>query len=468
MKITLYKNFSKKINSTKQPSGGAEKEVYLKDGCSVENPIFLIDGIDLDVNYVKFNDNYFYVNDIILSNNNIYEIHCSMDTLASHKAEILNTTAYVKYSQSRFNKWIPDERLSMTTECTAKETVTPFYTGTRGSIIITIANNDDAALCGMTSCYAVNINQLYAITTKLYGTNWSDELSKIFGNPYSAIIEAHWVPFHIEYENSPIYIGQVKDENRLGYGTPLHSWMSSSQTARVHLPINWNYNDWRDAAPYSSLSLTLPFIGTVNLDVNKILGESQVDVQYSFNVLDGSLSYVILSAGDTIVQRYETNLAVPLSIGQASGNKIEGATQMALGSVATGAGIAEIASGAGSIAGVTSTAYGISQIASGIKTFFTNDVSGKGTIGNFASPMQVVYSSDDDLRSFVLTHTTHIFSQDPADINAIEGRPLYETVKLSTLSGYVKCEGASVNMSGLEKDKEEINGYLNGPGIFIE
>ena len=46
MELILYKNFSKRINSTKQPSGGTSATVKLKAGTSVENPIFLIDGID--------------------------------------------------------------------------------------------------------------------------------------------------------------------------------------------------------------------------------------------------------------------------------------------------------------------------------------------------------------------------------------------------------------------------------------
>ena len=193
MTVTLYKNFKKKINSTKQPSGGAEKEVYLKDGCSIESPIFLIDGIDLDVNYVKFNNNYFYVNDIILSNNNIYEVHCSMDPLASHKAEILDTTAYVKYSQSRFNKWIPDERLSMTDEIETARGVgsEPVSEETAGSVILTIAgdgrsNDSTSAQCGLVSCWAVNPSNFDVIVNSFYSGSFSTEINqKIFGaDPY--------------------------------------------------------------------------------------------------------------------------------------------------------------------------------------------------------------------------------------------------------------------------------------------
>lgn len=82
--INVYSNFKKKHNSTKVPSG-AGKRVYvdLKEVTSRENPTFLIDGIDLDVNYVKWDDHYYFVNDISLNNRYIYEVSCTQDVLCN-------------------------------------------------------------------------------------------------------------------------------------------------------------------------------------------------------------------------------------------------------------------------------------------------------------------------------------------------------------------------------------------------
>ena len=81
MQLLLFKNFSKRRNSTKQvdDSTGIVTDVVLKQGTSIESPVFLIQGIDLDVNYAKFNNHYFYIDDIVVGNNNIYELHCSQD-----------------------------------------------------------------------------------------------------------------------------------------------------------------------------------------------------------------------------------------------------------------------------------------------------------------------------------------------------------------------------------------------------
>ena len=40
MNITYYTNFSKRINSTKQPTGGTTISCRLKAPCSVERPVF--------------------------------------------------------------------------------------------------------------------------------------------------------------------------------------------------------------------------------------------------------------------------------------------------------------------------------------------------------------------------------------------------------------------------------------------
>ena len=45
MVIEAYSGFSKKPNSTKQPSGsGTTLTVHLKENCSVLNPIFIVAG----------------------------------------------------------------------------------------------------------------------------------------------------------------------------------------------------------------------------------------------------------------------------------------------------------------------------------------------------------------------------------------------------------------------------------------
>ena len=50
MNITVYDNFKKAVNSTKQPSGGRTISVRLKDNCSVVNPVFRLKSNDKAIN----------------------------------------------------------------------------------------------------------------------------------------------------------------------------------------------------------------------------------------------------------------------------------------------------------------------------------------------------------------------------------------------------------------------------------
>ena len=66
-----------------------------------------------------------------------------------------------------------------------------------------------------------------------------------------------------------------------------------------------------------------------------------------------------------------------------------------------------------------------------------------------------------------MTSTTKQLADSKTAIRTAEGLPLYRTVSLSSLSGYCRCEGASVEMGGLDRFKEEVNMFLN-TGFFIE
>lgn len=54
-----------------------------------------------------------------------------------------------------------------------------------------------------------------------------------------------------------------------------------------------------------------------------------------------------------------------------------------------------------------------------------------------------------------------------ADIPNTLGRPLMKNVTLGSLSGYVKCNNASLDSVAYGKEKDIINGYLNG-GFYME
>lgn len=103
MELILYKNFSKRKNSTKQPGTVTRSlTVQTKQPTNLESPTFVITApVDLDVNYCKFADHYYFVDDIVLSVKGYYEIRCSQDVLATHKSEILAYEGFIARALNR-------------------------------------------------------------------------------------------------------------------------------------------------------------------------------------------------------------------------------------------------------------------------------------------------------------------------------------------------------------------------------
>ena len=98
MNITLWDNFSKRINSTKRPSGGGRTiDAQLKDKCSIESPVFLISsgGGMPDYTYAEAFGHFYYVSDVVNVNVSMCEVHCKQDPMATYKGDIGATNAFV-------------------------------------------------------------------------------------------------------------------------------------------------------------------------------------------------------------------------------------------------------------------------------------------------------------------------------------------------------------------------------------
>jgi len=479
MYIRLYQNFNKRINSTKQPTGGTEVSVVMKENTSVEAPVFLIDGIDLDYNYCLAFAHYYYITDIVVGNNNIFELHCKQDVLATHKSAIGNYTGYVEYCQSEYNNLIADKRLTMSDEISISQQVSSVdIIGTTGSFVVAIAGYDSAKLSfvGMAEYYKISPYQINSLMEWFYSHDISAALKKFFANPYESMISCHWVPWDIDITgmtNSDIVFGD-KSSGIQGTGLRQYTYKVPSQ---VTIDIPWVYHDWRDFEPYSRLELYLPLYGSINLDTSKLQGFDSISVSYFLDPIAGGVTYTLnayyldetSTSHSLFIGKYETSAIVPLPLSQLQSSKVQGIAQIGGGAVAAGAAVASIASSGGATTpAVLSLLGGIGAIGTGAVTSFKEDSSYKGSVGSFASGLSVIKGFYGYMRKMTLTMYSHEFGVDnPSDISTIEGRPLFATRTINTLSGYVKCAGASIGVAGLGNDKEELNRWLNS-GFYYE
>ena len=209
MICTLF-NFKKRRNSTKVPSElGASFELKLKDGCSIYNPSFILSSMDpINYNYLKWNNKYYYIDDIILIRQGLWNVVCSLDVLASYRTEILNTSAFVAYSSNNYDPNIPDARLSSQAKPTITHTNNNLFNtqqaltpeqikGGSGTYIVSYVT--DAPTYGLSGCVwcspLVAKNIAKCLGSRGLNEFLLDKLKKQLSNAYQAVLKCTYVPF---------------------------------------------------------------------------------------------------------------------------------------------------------------------------------------------------------------------------------------------------------------------------------
>jgi hypothetical protein len=110
-----FGSFSKKRNSTKRPTTELSdtRDVKLKQATSLDAPTFILTGNDFNWNYAKYGNRYYFITDIRSVHDNLSEVDCILDPLATAKDYILTSTQYVCYSSHNTSTWLADTRVPL-------------------------------------------------------------------------------------------------------------------------------------------------------------------------------------------------------------------------------------------------------------------------------------------------------------------------------------------------------------------
>ena len=460
MQITLYKNFSKRRNSTKQPTGGTTAVVVFKDGCSTENPVFLINGVDLAVNYVGFNGGYYFVDDIVLGNNNIYELHCSIDVLASWKSLIGSYNTFIERSDSAYDNMINDRLLSSTQQITNSSVgTTSVGLDSDGCYIFRTIGCDSNGNTGL-FIYATNdlevVGEIYNNTA--YGVTQSIIDQIVQGLGMSALDTSQylqsvmWVPYALNdltgSSTNEIVLGFYQADVT-GRGVKQLSITHKGTSTPLVMPTN-AYSDFRAGNPqFSVYNLYLPGVGTVGLD-SLHASRGTVSISIDVDLISGAVAYVLKHVNSgCIIATFTGQLGVNIPLVSTAVNSA-GAVESFAGTAAT------VAAAVASENYFGAAAAAVSGTVSTVNTLTSAQGSLNGYTGNigFAKRQHQVLCS-------VVNYGSKTF---PA---SVAGRPLYEYRAINTLSGYVKCGAASIDIPGAAPNKDAVNAYLNS-GFYYE
>lgn len=453
MVIEAYSGFSKKPNSTKQPSGsGTQLTVHLKENCSVLNPIFIVHGYNLSHNYIKWGVRYYFIDDIIILSNEHAEYVCRTDVLATFKSDIGSSSQFVTRANSAYNSLVIDTKYP-TYANTSVENVpfdslhTDFVNG--GSFVIGIQNGVSTASAGI-SYYCLTDLEMTQLLAFMYGGTWlnaadiSLELQKELVNPFQYIDSITWYPFDIPNSDVPFTPTSMKFgfwDSQIAGGLLNVNNASKGFAQQITIPSHPQASRgvYLNGYPFTRLSLDCYSFGTISVDSSIFAGVQSLTLGLSIDFLTG-MGKMTLRAGSNakLIHKEYAQIGVPMKISQV--------TQSLVGM------------GSNVVAGAVGLAYG--------------NVVGfaQGVLSGLASLMPQMTSAgvNGTKSAFVNAPTLIITRQTLVDEDRTQfGRPLCAPYTISSLSGYVECENADLDSAASLPEKDQIISYMNS-GFYYE
>lgn len=469
MTIKVFKNFSKRRNSTKQPSSGTDVTATLKEGTSVENPVFLLSGNDFTINAVYAFKHYYFVDDIVSVRNNLIEVKCSMDVGATYKSSIGGYTGLIERSSRYFNAQIPDTCCAILNKenVLANGYTNPLVFDRTGFFVLSVLNHIGSG-AGFTCYYVMGVSQIEYVAQYCINSWDSSETSLIdwiqstFLKTSESIIDCIWVPLNVTMATNTSWENIVIGIDDLGSSHQAYRITGYSiGTGSIDVAIPHTYTDFRKGAPYSLGKLMLPGFGVIDFDPLNFKNDT-IHIVFDVDVCTGDVAAYLQSdegAGQSPRYRniatYTYNVAVPCPVGKV-GSDVTGA---ASGILATAGGIAATIASHGAAASV---ATGAGAAASGINAISSMIVPTTSVRGGRGGRAQA--NNGLDIQVVVIEKET----VDPTNYNDVSGRPLMLYGQISSyIEGYGKMADADIPIAGMASDRDAVNSLVNG-GFYYE
>lgn len=448
--LTTY-NINKRKNSTMLPSGvGGSIDVALKNSTSFLSPTFLVSATLIDWNYCLYGERYYFVTDVISVRNNLWEVHCVEDYLATWKAAILASAQYVEYSSNVFSEKLYDPRCQQLTDCiwtTANATFPPSQAASPYNYLLTVNGKNTGAVTGFSTMFLVTPTELGLLNNALYTDSVLEELVQFITNPLETVVacrQTGLTPSHTA--GSQIVLGTYETNINAAKVT------NTAEIYTVNVSIPWHYSDFRRMPQWTSATLFLPYVGWVNLNTSDFLDADSLMIRCLLDFAGCEVVYLVYGAegeAGNPIGMYQGNFGADVPVSNA---------QMGIGSMAAGVGIVAAATqlanpwarAAGFIAGGANLAEGL----------FGRSYTMTGGYGGNAMALQ-----SDNIVLALLTRTTR---QEPTLYAPIIGRPCMQTIPLSQCIGYTQTSNASVTaLAMLDEERTAVNNMLDG-GVYIE
>lgn len=460
--IVKFANTDKKRNSTKIITAfPLSLQATIKEPTSITNPVLIVEDTDdiLKYNYLMIDafKRYYYIDDIVSINHNLWEISASVDTLASFRSEILNNEVYVLRSASERNGYIFDSMYPVTANHASREDIIaqPLLQNVAWSegyyVVSTISDNATTGLEGI-ALYVMQAPQFKTQFNRLFASyssgDWgglADNIKRALFDPASYIASAYWFP-------CPFYApftGHFKAGNwDSGSDCPQSDGTLTALGAYVidipKHPLAATHGDYLNGNGFTEYTLDLGICPPVKLDSSLLVRASKLSLTIYVDPMTGLGDVRIMTnLSFTPIARFTVPFGVPVNIAVSKNNQLNAFANIASAGVSLAAG-----DPFGAIGGLVSGS--IESVKQGV-----------GIVGGGSGSASLAGHS----RGYRL-YTTFFYPTERD--NADKGSPLAARRVLGNLSGYTQTQADALQISGaLDPEYQQILSALNS-GVFIE
>lgn len=458
MEVKFY-IFNKRKNSTKvcNVDPYATVECQLKEPTQLLSPTFIVEYSKISAcnyAYVATWGRYYFVADKNFLTGNRCEVSLDLDVMATYKNQIANYTCFVERSASNYNSYIDDNLVSNSENLSSSNmSYTPFNYpydyGEGGSFYMRVVNNDASAE-GI-PIYALNSSQLKKVLNFMFSeSNYkdvlSDEVVKSFFNPFQYIVSLMWVPIDPSYFKDKTNHNVVFGWWDTGVNAPYGVGDNLILNQKITIPeSSYSSSDFRRySSRFSQYSMYIPGVGTVSLPAEIAAAGAGLYMDLCFDAVTGQAEYQFSFGKSNTFTSFKTQLGAPIQIGQMGAS---------LPGIASGGGSAIGSLLSGNIGGV------IKGLVDSAKSSFSPAPSIIGTTG-----AKAIVENNTGI-------TVTVYNRDSGEMPQNQaGRPCYRNLRLGSLSGFVKCGNAAIQLDGAapySSEIDQVNSYLNS-GFYME
>ena len=525
--MSYFFKYDKRPNSLKAPAlnTGTQIVIRIKDDSSVLNPVLTIKKTDsnvFDFNYcyIPSFKRFYFIDDVILAGE-LWEIYTHCDVLASYRTDIINSKQYVARSSSNYDGQIIDSLYLTKCPALGNEADSNKYDGLKigGVRYPDYVNVTDASYSvnksvayfnqaitsgyfvvgivgpagngtGMTyyamqySAFKKFINQAVTLNPTDMADVSSGLANAIF-DPITYITSCRWYPDVTLPSSVPTVSNIEVGRYTVGLAGGSAYVLNKENVARYYLSIdlpthpNMGNRHYLNLAPFTESTLHFEPFGNIPLDSSKIINLSKIWVEWDVDYCSGAAILKVLRNNPYSYQSDRALISYSLT-DYGVNIPISGLTYgLEAGVIMSGLQFIKQSYESSMSKGRSKPAYmsdyQYSLISQGENTRAAHNVELLNSVidaaGSALGQLKTVGASGSFIgyNSGVPAIYNWYMDQTTYDDSRF-GRPLYQTMTLSSLSGFCLCLDASITSftnKPLSTEYQQIISYLND-GVYLE